>query len=539
MACRVKTQAPEFYTWTFPVCPHAVHIDLSVVRALADELAADDAERQGVLLGIRQHGLTHIHGFEALASLDAGAFAAGIGAHGTVVGYYRIRKGCAFILEPTEVELAKSLFSDPGSVVLLVERREAGAAECAFAFWRGDAFVSNLPRPFPLDAAALAAEPARTEPQEPPRDASSAFILRGHAPAIAVIAAAVAGTGVLALIWSTGDPPKEADIHRSVVSTPAPALSAVAHMAGDIEFTWDTRSLSGAAPGLLEIADGGLRHYVSLAPDLLHHGSIVYTPGAGPVRAALKVLLADGGMVEVPVSGGPAPRPAPAAPSAAAVSSAPVRVVAAVMPRALPVPPPPPAPAQKTAVRRFVVETDSPAGRASGGAAVLPDAPVIRTTAPPFSPVVTASLPAPPPPHAVRPVDRPARTGSGRLIWTGTLERRGVVELEGRSASIGSLTGALPGVPVNVVVSPAEFGSNGLVVYTTEARLNGHVESPSAANGWNRINYIWDPERVRQIAVLETPNLSNRFSHLALRSDARRLSLLVIDWTTAQASTTR
>jgi hypothetical protein len=128
------------------------------------------------------------------------------------------------------------------------------------------------------------------------------------------------------------------------------------------------------------------------------------------------------------------------------------------------------------------------------------------------------------------PVDRGVRTGSGRLIWTGTLERRGVIEFEGRSASVGSLTGSLPGVPVHVTVSPAEFGSNGLEVYTTDAQLNHRVEPPSAANGWNRITYVWDPERVRQIAVLETPNPSNRFSHLALRSDARRVSLLVIDW---------
>jgi hypothetical protein len=67
-------------------------------------------------------------------------------------------------------------------------------------------------------------------------------------------------------------------------------------------------------------------------------------------------------------------------------------------------------------------------------------------------------------------------------------------------------------------------------VYTTDSKLDKHVEAPSARNGWNRITYIWDPERVRQIAVLEQPNASNRFSHLALRSDARRCSMLVIDW---------
>jgi hypothetical protein len=106
-----------------------------------------------------------------------------------------------------------------------------------------------------------------------------------------------------------------------------------------------------------------------------------------------------------------------------------------------------------------------------------------------------------------------------------------VVELEGRTPSVGSLSGALPGVPVHVTVLPAEFGDGGLVVYTSDPKLHNHVEPPSSATGWNRITYVWDPERVRQISVLEAPNPSNRFSHLALRSDARHLSLLVIDWT--------
>jgi hypothetical protein len=113
-----------------------------------------------------------------------------------------------------------------------------------------------------------------------------------------------------------------------------------------------------------------------------------------------------------------------------------------------------------------------------------------------------------------------------------------VLEFEGRSVSVGALNGSLPGVPVHVTVSPAEFASDGMVVYTTDARLHNHVEPPNAANGWNRITYIWDPERVRQIAILETPNPANRFTHLALRNDARHLSMLVIDWQT-QPPTTR
>ena len=121
---------------------------------------------------------------------------------------------------------------------------------------------------------------------------------------------------------------------------------------------------------------------------------------------------------------------------------------------------------------------------------------------------------------------------TGRLIWTGTLQRRGVVELEGHSATLGALSGALPGVPVALTISPAEFSEDGLIVYTTDASRNNHTEPPSARNGWNKVRFAWDPERVRQIVPLETPNPSNHFSRLSLRNDARRCSMLLIDWAT-------
>jgi len=118
------------------------------------------------------------------------------------------------------------------------------------------------------------------------------------------------------------------------------------------------------------------------------------------------------------------------------------------------------------------------------------------------------------------------------MIWTGTLSRRGVVELDGHTVSIGNLSGGLPGVPVNVTISPAEFADHGLVVYTTDPKRHNRVEAPNAGNGWNQIKYIWDPERVRQVEVLEAPNPSNKFSRLAVRNDARRCSMMLIDWVT-------
>ena len=524
MAIRRKVGAPQSYTWTFPVCPHDVNVDLSVIRTLAEEPSVASGSRQGVLLGGRQTGLTRIAAMQPLPSLDVANFEAEIAAAGRpVVGYYRIRQGSAFILDPAEIALAKALFSAPGSVVLLVEPRGSGVAEATFAFWRGEAFVSNLPRPFPLDAAALAAvsEPAPPEPAE-----SRFSILRRSAAATGLVLVTVLAIWLLPLTWSNSGTPAERGTQPSVAPAVSPVDSPVSGTSGDIQIAWDSRTLSTATAGLLRIVDGDLHHHVSLDLGQLRSGSVVYTPGAGPVSAVLKVLLSDGEMLEVPVSARPALQSVPPPPAAPE------------LPRRTPHRSPPPAPVERRAAKSFALA--SPGGGAPESASALPDAPILSVK-PPVAPIVTVSLPAPAPPARVRlgpPVDRPTPAGSGRLIWTGTLERRGVVEFDGRSVSVGSLTGSLPGVPVNVTVSPAEFSSDGLVVYTTDARLNHHIEPPGAANGWNRITYSWDPARAGQVAILETPNPSNRFSHLALRSDAPLLSMLVIDWN-VQAATSR
>jgi hypothetical protein len=532
MAMRAKAAAPQCYTWTFPICPHDVAIDFSAVRALAHELSSTAGPRQGLLFGVREPRLTRITAVAPMPALDGPVFAACIpAARPPVVGYYRIREGSAFIFDPSEIALARSVFPEPGSVVLLIERRESGAAEGTFAFWRGDAFVANLPRPFPIDAAALAALPPA--PPEPKPAESRPSILRRNAAAIGLVAAAVVGIGILPLIWLASGPP--ADPHAPLAVAPAapPVVSSDANPPGDIRIAWNPDNLSTATSGLLGILDGDIRHHVTLDLDQLRYGSIIYTPGSGPVSVQLKLLLADGKMVEIPVSNAPAP------PSEPPPRALPKPAVVVARSRPIPVPSTPPTVARRQIAKRF--EFATPVGRTPRSAPALPDAPSVQM-ATPSAPVLTASLPAPaPPPSRVRlgpSVDRTVSTGSGRLIWTGTLERRGVVEFDGPSASVGSLTGSLPGVPVSVTVLPAEFGNGGLVLYTSDARLHLHVEPPSAANGWNRITYIWDPERVRQIAVLETPNPSNRFSHLVLRSDARHVSMLVIDWK-AQSPATR
>ena len=165
-------------------------------------------------------------------------------------------------------------------------------------------------------------------------------------------------------------------------------------------------------------------------------------------------------------------------------------------------------------------------------------------------------LPAPPAvePRPVRPVGLPeflsnsplhtnapapapsvktaAYTGprSGRLIWTGVLGRRGVIEVDGQHVSVGSISGALPGVAVKLRVLPAEFSRGGLIAYTSDRASAETDEAPSKANGWNSMHVKFVDLRSRQLVILEAPNRANDFTRLVLRNEGHDCSVVVVDW---------
>jgi hypothetical protein len=505
------------YHWNFPICPTRVTIDLSVVRALENDLATP-GEQQGFLFGKELDAATHINGREPLAGFTRSEIeAALVNPRRTAVGFYRIREGRAFILTVDELEIARELFRKPNSVVLLVERRAVGA-EASFFFWRGDSFVHNLPMPFPLDAAKLAGGEAVTA--RPRRRILWPFPVAVQRVG-AIAAGAVFGVGIAAV--TLRGPSTSARKPR--VSTP-PAVSATlpSRPGGGLEFFWDPKSMPAATAGLLEIDDGGVKRQIQLDSEQIHTGSVPYVTSSGHVQVSLSTLHRDGRVVDASVSVRPgtapvqaeAPAPVPELPQPSPKEAAPIVSTPAPVASA----------DRRVPTRQFVltarateppsapIELDPPAINAPAvNGAVLPIAPMLRThIPPPAAPVVTHSV------------------SSGRLIWTGTLLKRGVVEVVGKSASVGSISGALPGVPVVVTISPAEFEGNGLVVYTTDVSRNNRVEPASAANGWNRVTWSWDPARVGEISVLEPPNASNGYGRLAFRSDARRTSMVWIDW---------
>jgi hypothetical protein len=166
------------------------------------------------------------------------------------------------------------------------------------------------------------------------------------------------------------------------------------------------------------------------------------------------------------------------------------------------------------------------------------NAPLPRTQ----SPVVTAPQAAPPR-VPLNPAPAPVQTASakpvysgptaGRIIWVGRLERGGRVSIDGGRASSGVLTGELPGVPVSISAHPAELGSGGLRVYTSNPSGARVREAAGPQNGWNATTYDWNPRRLSDVLVTEAPSPQNGWKGLAVRGNGSPVSVIVIDWRVA------
>jgi len=194
---------------------------------------------------------------------------------------------------------------------------------------------------------------------------------------------------------------------------------------------------------------------------------------------------------------------------------------------------------------------EAPRALKSWVAPAAPARPVSRTVIEPPPPVLTASnqpdqtahsvvlpptaTPVPPPRPVVREPAKPAAPpplpSSGRVIWTGHVRKNEFVTFEGGKASVGSLSGALPGIPVKVTVSPGDLTKDGITVYTARLRgSNGPPEAPGPENGWNKTLYLWDPGRTADFEVTEAPNPKNGWKRLVLRAKNAHDSIVMVEW---------
>jgi hypothetical protein len=376
------------------------------------------------------------------------------------------------------------------------------------------------------------------------------FPRRRHHMRRAVVAAAALGTAACAIYyWSR--PPRNL------------ALEAYAIAPGQVRIEWNHRSLPvlDAASADLQIRDGESAVTIPLDANQLRSSSLTYTQSSGHITVRLRVERRQRGAGAAEESlefvGPPEPRSALAAAEIPpGAKGAPDLKAAAPLnlPEALVIPPAQvrnqgrDQPGKNEGDRQQVElpkETTS-LGTASAAKREFrvslprqntPTPAVPLLLAPPPAPAVAVGEPVLPdflsqtraaPKPASKPYSGPR---SGRLIWTGELSRRGVVEIEGTHATIGSLSGSLSGVPAVFRVWPAEFTHDGLQVYTGDNAVRGRKEPPSKANGWNQVDFQFDPVRAQELVVLEAPSRVNDFNRIVLRNDARACPIIVIDWT--------
>jgi hypothetical protein len=152
----------------------------------------------------------------------------------------------------------------------------------------------------------------------------------------------------------------------------------------------------------------------------------------------------------------------------------------------------------------------------------------------PFSPLPQSTT-------VVRPMETapknvgPATPSSGTLIWTGRLRKNARVVIDGKNASLGTLTGELPGEPVQYEVYPGDLSDNGILVFTARAQ-DARVgwDSPGPENGWNRILYEVDPHNARGVEVEEAPSPANSWRRLVLKCINPKLSVVYVKWSLAR-----
>ncbi len=105
-----------------------------------------------------------------------------------------------------------------------------------------------------------------------------------------------------------------------------------------------------------------------------------------------------------------------------------------------------------------------------------------------------------------------------------------------RQASSGTVTGALPALPVRIAAYAAELGGQGFTAFSANARhsRNDVVEAPSARNGWQRTGYQYDPKRAANLVVTEAPAADNSWQRMQFRAGSRPVTAILIEWELTQ-----
>lgn len=499
------------------------------------------------------------------------------------VGWYHSHTREEIFLSETDLETYDRDFPEPWQVAMVLRPRDDEPVRVGFFFRESDGFIrtdqsyrefmverpESVPAfrsspPWPLDEEGFPPEdvlpsPA-TQAEATPKQASQpAFSIRWTKWLLAMAAGIAIIAGTLSVLW---------------LRYPGAPLGLELRPGDEgLAIRWDPQSPSfrDASGTTLLIEDGGRRSALSLDAAQIARGLRIYHPSGNRVDVRMRVSFGFGRMKEEiatfyehPRKRAPSPELVAARNELRELESEAASLNEQLLQRqqetarletvfqeklvALKIAKAPPQPvsvkilaaAMRPAPRRL--QWGSRPAPTKGELPAGPE--VSRSAALPASPPALSQEPLPPPPAptlpAVRLPDVPAADAAppkrltafaGRLIWTGDLPRGAVLTIDGSRSSAGSLIGELPGAPVQIGVYPAQMSEQGLKIFSANPALRraSRVEPPSASNGWNPTEWVYDEKAVRDVWVEEAPERGAP-KRLVLRVGGRRLSMIVIEW---------
>lgn len=459
------------------------------------------------------------------------------------VGWYHSHTRTDLSLTPEDLEIHRRFFPRSTQIALVLKPFKfepvqaavyVGGAETIWNLFHLD--VPGRRQPDKLEAPSVPPPPVVKREEIP---ATVDYVPPAHASGWLFIASC----GMLATILA-------AAAFFFQPSAPKTALNPQLHVtdaANQLTIDWNSEAswVKEAESGELHIRDGQApATTIPLDRDFLRRGSITYGRTSGNVDVRLVVRSRSGEQADAAARFvGAAPTPPPTEPASqirAGIEKprADLEKVQAQVPSksetALAKPPD----GERARVFPPQAAFNVPAKQSALPNIGAPEPPSIEvSTSPQHLPVASAPRPATPPPAAVQPPSTPAVEApqSGRAIWTGSLPPGGHLLLEGRRISSGNISGRLPQRPARMTVYPADLGSSGVVVYTSDDK--SAVEPPSAANGWNLTAYRKDLKRSRTLTVLERPGPQNGWRKLMVRAEDRPVTMLVIQWEELPAET--
>ena len=318
------------YVWAFPGSPVRIHLSLSVVSKLREQLftgfdPGSAKEIGGLLLGKAQAGRVDITDIRSFSATEDGyiAWSSADKVHlksllqkhqsdhslPSIVGYFRSDLRGGIRLSEEDLTLSRELFSDPEQVFLIISGQASGTPTAGFFFWdRGSIFAEASFMQFPLDERLLATpRPSILPPAPsvlPPGQNDVSDVPIPHARSKSSYRFILWALGLFLLALAAGvavyRPFKPATQQSTVaiaspVSSTSMSLSAV-RTGQNVTITWDSRlpAIAEARIGVLTIKAGSSQAEFPMTKAQLQISKMIYVTEADRLELTLEVFSPNG-----------------------------------------------------------------------------------------------------------------------------------------------------------------------------------------------------------------------------------------------------